>query len=599
VCEFFLSKNTSIEEITKKEWYFSEYDLDATIQSILNAIRKIDDKLNAVHDISGLGNYVLHNLQMLYYDMGDRKRGEETFVVINTTGEPLTASENLKPILIGNIKDELARKKASEEWEVREEWFWQNKLSVEQTSDNGLNDFFVWYWQIRLLQEKSWKNKKEYSLNPNELFVKKPQVYEDQEETPDIDNWEKSKDYNTIQSYFNALKNLVSFSREERVSKILRSILDEEISLSWFRKSALEVVLPLITYVEKFGTNGDSFYQFVRRIRKNAFDKKWKERNENFIDWRHIIQIIEFSSTEAEVLIYDTLNNQNNFKKISNVTLNEWYNHEEKLKSGFIDNKDEIQIWEDHIDFMGDISFLFSINKKFGIENSSDNFTSMKRYFRNYTETIDLVRSRKHVASSNIFRLFLLYIGCEKVEHKPRVSWEIEGVLFSSIGRNHLFKDRFKELCYQPENELQEYCLGYIKQKTKDWNLFDINENNFSTDKVLKCWLTLKVFHANNMNIYLSEYDGNETGVSVYKSPHRNKLIESEPFSIYNLICGFGVKSGGGGSYVHYTPPEFWLKPNIIDTPFAGVKCDVKERQKTQLLENKKVIDEIVNLIYS
>ena len=36
--------------------------------------------------------------------MENRSRGEETYVIINTTGEPLSPTENIKPILLGNSK---------------------------------------------------------------------------------------------------------------------------------------------------------------------------------------------------------------------------------------------------------------------------------------------------------------------------------------------------------------------------------------------------------------------------------------------------------------------------------------------------------------
>ena len=111
VCEFFLDNKLELAELTNKDWYFKEYDLDASIQSMLCAIKTIETKLVDI-DCNAFGDFIINNLQMLYYDMGHRTRGEETFVVINTTGEPLTATENLKPILIGNIGDEQKRRAA-------------------------------------------------------------------------------------------------------------------------------------------------------------------------------------------------------------------------------------------------------------------------------------------------------------------------------------------------------------------------------------------------------------------------------------------------------------------------------------------------------
>jgi hypothetical protein len=619
VCEFFLKKDVKIEEIKKTEWYFKEYDLDASIQSMLTAIQTIENKLNDVSNYNVFGNFIVNNLQMLYYDMGHRTRGEETFVIINTTGEPLTVTENLKPILLGKLDNkeikfsneiddpdrETELQYYSRQWEDREEWFWQNKRLEEQTSDNALKDFFIWYWQIRLLQQKSWKDKKSYPLNPNELFLKKPIIDENEEEIPEITDWEKSKSLDTVQSYFIAIQKLLEICKDEKVTKVLRTIQDKDITLSWFRDSNLDIVLPLIAYLEKFNP-ANKFYEFVRRIRKNSYDNKWDERKENYIDWRHIIQIIDFEDTEEQVLQFQTKINQVKFKKISNVPLNEWFNEEEKIKSELKQLSNEIENWEDHVDFMGDISFLFSINYKKGITNSLENFNTLQKYYKNYISTVDLIRNKSTETDtaklSNIFRLFMLYIGCEKVEHKPRVSWEIEGVLFSTIMRNHLNKEEFKELCTRDEDKLETYCIEYIAAKIKELNVFVLTESNFNTEKMIKCWLTLKAFKAINENVCLSYYDGrnSDEGVSVYKinEIEKNKLLEKEPFSIQNMICGFGMKSGGGGSYVdYYTGDDNWLKSNIINTPFAAVCRLNEDRNIEQINANKKEIEQIINSI--
>lgn len=618
VCEFFLKKNVLINDIKKKEWYFKEYDLDASIQSMINAIQIIETKLKVINNCKGFGDFIVDNLQMLYYDMGHRTRGEETFVIINTTGEPLTATENLKPILLGKldtIKLEFPNDKNennaetelqyySRKWEEREEWFWQNKRSDEQSSDNALNDFFIWFWQIRLLQERSWKDKKSYPLNPKDLFLKKPAVDENNEENPEIESWEESIKPETIHRYFIALEKLIERSKEKDIARILKTIQNENITLSWFRKSNLYVVLPLIAYLEKFD-QGDKFYEFVRRIRKNYFDKKWDERNHNYIDWRHIIQIIEFSGTEEQVLLFETKLNPNRFKKISNVALNEWYIEEEKIKSDLKNHSSEIEKWEDHKDFMGDLSFLFSINDMLSIKNSHENLTTLQKYYKNYIGTIDLIRDKiekpETAKISNLFRLFLLYIGCNKVEHKPRVSWDIEGVIFSTIGRNHLINDRFKELSTIDNDKLESYCSNYIISRIKEWDLFDLNETNFSAEKMLKCWLTLKTFMAIKENVTLAYFDGrnSEEGISVYRTIERNKLLTNVPFAIENMICGFGVKSGGSGSYISYTGESLWLEPCIIDTPFAAVSHKEKDRTVEQIIANKKEIEAIIDSIYN
>lgn len=599
-CEFFLNSKVSIEDIEKQDWYFSEYSLDASILSMLTAIRTINIKLNEKEnfDFETFGKFIIYNLQMIYYDMGNRTRGEETFVIINTTGEPLTATENLKPILIGTIKNDDERIEASNQWEERETWFWENRNEGETTSDNALNNFFVWFWQIRLLQEKSWKNKKQNSLNPKELFLKKPTVDEGDEENPDVSKWEESVKPTTIQKYFSALVKLIELCKNEENERVLRTINDGDISLIWFRKlkdddNVLNILLPLISYLVKFD-NPQLFNGFLRRIRKNYFDKKWEDRKPNFVDWRYIIQIIGFSASEEEVLHYSTISNNEKFKLISNVVLNEWYNEEEKQKTILkVKYADKINEWEDQANFMGDLSFLFSFK-------SNAEFNELSKYYSNYIFTVDLITNKygekeyetenDKIKITNLIRLFLLFVGCNRVGHMSRVTREAEGVLFSDLNRNHLHNEEYKQLI--ASENIQKYLEDYIKDKVREEDLFNLSEKSFSTDKAIKAWLTLKVFNANKENVVLSFYDGNDTGVAVYTKPRQNNLIVSEPFSIENFMCGFGVKAGGGGSYIHYTGEENWFRANIIDTPFAGVN---KERRDVgQLVKNREAIDEIM-----
>ena len=145
---YFLDKENI--EITNADWYYSEYAQDASIKAIIGAVNRIEKILGEQHediDLNQFSKFVINNLRFVYFDMGDRLYGEETFVVINTTGEPLTATENLKPVLIGNIIDKDKQKQWSGEWEEREEWFWKHRDKArEYTSDELSNDFYTWYW---------------------------------------------------------------------------------------------------------------------------------------------------------------------------------------------------------------------------------------------------------------------------------------------------------------------------------------------------------------------------------------------------------------------------------------------------------------------
>lgn len=150
VCKYFMAEmqdgETPSEVIKAQPWWFSEYSNDPTINNILVALDKIKKKIDLFFSleknerISDFGQFLMDKLEFIYYDMGGRKDGEETFVIINTTGEPLTSTENLKPLVVTH-DDENNWEKNSEIWETIDNYFWKHRGKDEETSDLGMKEF--------------------------------------------------------------------------------------------------------------------------------------------------------------------------------------------------------------------------------------------------------------------------------------------------------------------------------------------------------------------------------------------------------------------------------------------------------------------------
>ncbi len=151
---FIENKDVAVSEIRRQPWYFKDYDLDPSIQSMIAAMEKIETIINERSiDCATFGIYIIENLSFLYYDMENRTKGEETFVVINTTGEPLSATQNLKPLLIGRqAKDK--QDECAQRWEQWEQFFWKNR-GKNDTADNGLKEFFRWIMLLNLDAESN------------------------------------------------------------------------------------------------------------------------------------------------------------------------------------------------------------------------------------------------------------------------------------------------------------------------------------------------------------------------------------------------------------------------------------------------------------
>lgn len=607
VCEFFLKSNIEVANITEQDWYFSEYDLDASIQSMLAALATIENKINGV-DFFKFGFFILKNLQMLYYDMGDRMHGEETFVVINTTGEPLTATENLKPILLGNIANEIERQKFSGQWEERENWFWQNRTPQSKTADDGVNDFFVWYWQIRLLQDQSYKNNKAIPLSPKDLFSKQPEITTEEDETQSIEKWAESKNLDTVHSYFKALKKLIELCKDIKTSTVLKTIEDAEINLAWFRKeskSNLHVVLPLIVYLQKF-SEPTLFYEFVRRIRKNHFDKNRDYRKENFVDWRHIVQIIENpeNKNEKDILYYQTKKHEGKFKNIANVDLNEWYNEDEQKKDVLKKKTEDVELWEDNPDLMGDLTPLWIANT-----DREDSYANMKQIWDNFELLYNCCNeseAMKKPELSNWVRFYRVLTESDRLRGIYRAKY-MKGAWFSKKTYNYLNNKDFMSLCKLNNFDLIKEIKNRIKSKIPQTDTV-IDDTNFSAEQHLKLWLLIKVLYANTRLLAFWEGRGTENGegngLASYDDCAKNKLNSELPFSLGNSICGYAVK---GRNRIEYANgDDWWQNKNnqmAFDCSIGEVitENEFRNRDTTKISQEKinNINDKIKNLLDS
>lgn len=149
--EFFIDdKIKNVDELVSQSWFLNDYKSDPTVTNIIKAIRAIDIVLSDESlDLDRLGTFISERMVFLYCDMGNRTNGEETFVVINTTGEPLSGSENLKPVVIScpiNSDNQTACK----QWEEIETWFWKKRNNGNDTADAGFIEFLRWITVLSL-----------------------------------------------------------------------------------------------------------------------------------------------------------------------------------------------------------------------------------------------------------------------------------------------------------------------------------------------------------------------------------------------------------------------------------------------------------------
>ena len=422
VVNFFLSDPLKdVKEIKiKADWYFSEYDQDPSIQSMLEALKIIDGKLlkKENDELVNFADFLINKITFLYFDMESRERGEDLFVIINTTGEPLTATENLKPILLGeknenekylgNTENEETKKKFNDEWEDREKFFWQNRKDDEFEADEGVKDFLTWFVRIQ---------KKVDEVNLYKYF---------------LDSENKKEELENIEKYFLELKILLDYFKKKNFIKVLNQIFNHsnekyDYSIKELRDWSStgrniirqqNILLPLLCFMENVSEKEEDVYPFLRRLRKNYFDEKRKGRNGNYVDWRYILKIIEISKVTDDVFKFSLEESEieKKFDKIPNVKNNvtQWYNEEEKIKDKLKENyKNEIEEWEDFNTFQGDISPLFKAYKQINSSCEVD-FETCKKLFNIYKMLINEAPNNKNLKLSNHYNLLRILCDYEK-----------------------------------------------------------------------------------------------------------------------------------------------------------------------------------------
>jgi len=241
-------------EIRKQTWFFEEYNLDPSIKDMLKAIDFIEHhlKMQANDNFENLISFIIDKIQFFFFDMGDRDHGEKQFVVLNTTGKPLTATENLKPIFLGGLnnhavfcdnKTEL--KYYADLWEKWEHFFWQNREEGTATSDNGLRDFFAWVFIIEKSQEITApsKDSDHYSEPQQTLMGKNFNLLS----ISDIANEDQRKraTLDIIERYFLVLQKLLS------APSLIKAVFTQRYKVK-NRDVNRFVLLALVTYIQEF-----------------------------------------------------------------------------------------------------------------------------------------------------------------------------------------------------------------------------------------------------------------------------------------------------------------------------------------------------------
>lgn len=207
--------------------------------------------------------------------MENRKNGEETFVVINTTGESLSATQNLKPLVI-NAEINRDSQNVAEEWEEIETWFWRSRQEVNDTADAGLAEFLRW---ISVIEQVNVELPKEIQTSDTKWLVQIILQGKNKSEFP-----YETISFETIHTYWKALKWIVTTKDDEERSEftfvddlLSPSVKNDVNKLNAIGQNQCFVLLPLLKFVYKnindvevseldFHRNARRIYEFFNNL---------------------------------------------------------------------------------------------------------------------------------------------------------------------------------------------------------------------------------------------------------------------------------------------------------------------------------------------
>lgn len=162
-----IKKIENIDDIKEADWYFDEYNNDDTIKNMLASIKTIMGKKDIIN--AEFISYILNKINFIFIDMKTRENGEETYVLLNTTGESLSEMENLKPYLVFDDIEKM--QDYADKWEDMEHFFWIKNNQNYEMAEKGFMEFLRWV-VILTCYEKSTYILKEKGVLYN-FFTKK------------------------------------------------------------------------------------------------------------------------------------------------------------------------------------------------------------------------------------------------------------------------------------------------------------------------------------------------------------------------------------------------------------------------------------------
>lgn len=149
-----LHNTANAKEIQDQVWFKSEYKGDPTIASMIGALCTFEEIVKTATNITYKN--IMDKVFFWYFDVEQTFQGEELYITMNSRGEKLTDSEQIKPRLLRN--ETTHKEYYGKKWDEWEEFFYDKQLRGKRNIaaiDVAMNNIIRVVLELKTLGEHS------------------------------------------------------------------------------------------------------------------------------------------------------------------------------------------------------------------------------------------------------------------------------------------------------------------------------------------------------------------------------------------------------------------------------------------------------------
>ena len=146
----YLLNGGDINNIKEQFWYFTIYDADVTITSLIENYIQLSNQLSG-EELTV--DYLENQVEFWYFDTSQSEQGEDLYLFMNSRGETVQSNENIKAELLEH-KSDAEKSRWGLTWEDWQNKFWLNK-GGSPNADRGFDEFLRWIKIINMVKKRN------------------------------------------------------------------------------------------------------------------------------------------------------------------------------------------------------------------------------------------------------------------------------------------------------------------------------------------------------------------------------------------------------------------------------------------------------------